>query len=350
MMLSLDPVRIERLTVPVSTTWLLAECMESKGKQDLWVRQKPKILKALREQAVIQSAESSNRIEGVTVASDRLRPLVLGRARPRDRSEEEIQGYRKALDWIFKRKRPVPVIPDTILHLHGFAQGGTTNDAGKWKARDNEIQEVLPDGRRVVRFKTVPARQTVKTVKDLCSRFTRFEEEGALSTVLLDFIFVFDLSCIHPFRDGNGRVCRLMTLLFLLRHGFDVGRFISLERIIEGSREGYYGALKRSSKGWHAGRNDLVPWLNFSLSTLRAAYREFQSRVEGTSNGLGKADLVKLEIERQISSFTLAELKAQLPSVSPQMIKKILAELKDSGRVRLTGRGRGARWERISSR
>ena len=167
-MLSLQPDKLARVSIPISTGWLLATCMEAKGKQDLWTRQKPEVLGALREQAIIQSAESSNRIEGVTVAADRLVPIVMGRSKPRDRSEEEVVGYRKALNWIFSRRRPVPIEPRTILRLHALAQGGASGDAGKWKTKDNEIVEFLASGERRVRFVPTPAKEAADAVSRLC--------------------------------------------------------------------------------------------------------------------------------------------------------------------------------------
>jgi len=151
---------LAKIEIPVATGWLLGSCMEARGKQDLWIRQKPEVREALRERAVIQSVESSNRIEGVTVAADRLRPLVLGRARPRDRPEEELAGYRKALEWVFARKSGVAMTPQVILRLHAMAQGGSTGDAGEWKKRDNEIVEILLNGDRHIRFVPVAARKT----------------------------------------------------------------------------------------------------------------------------------------------------------------------------------------------
>ena len=145
-MLSLRTEKLTQARIPLATGWLLASCMEARGKQELWMRRKPEVLRALLQQAKVQSVESSNRIEGVTVNGDRLRPIVLGRSKPRDRSEEELFGYRRALDWIFTRKRPVPIEPDVTLHLHKLAQGGHQADAGRWKKRDNEIIEIMPNG------------------------------------------------------------------------------------------------------------------------------------------------------------------------------------------------------------
>ena len=344
-MLTLDPSRLADLPIPIGTGWLLGACMEARGKQDLWIRQKPEVLAVLREQAIIQSAESSNRIEGVTVEANRLRPLVIGRAKPRDRSEEELAGYRAALDWIFSRKNPVSVTPDVIRRLHALAQGGSSGDAGEWKKRDNQVIEILPNGERSIRFVPVSAKETPALVEMLCHRYRVATDEERIPPLLIVATFILDLLCIHPFRDGNGRVSRLVTSLLLQAHGFQVIRYISLERIVEESKEDYYRILKLCSQGWHEGKNEILPWWNYFLGTLRRAYKEFESQVESVEARPAKSDLVRRTVLGQVEPFTLADMAAQLPSASPQLIKKVLAEMKTAGQVRLAGRGRGARWE-----
>lgn len=346
-MLSLDPKKLAELSIPVGTAWLLGSCMEARGKQDLWLRQKPEVLEVLREQAIIQSVESSNRIEGVTIPADRLRPVVLGKVKPRDRSEEELAGYRQAMDWIFSRKRKVSVIPAVIQRLHTLAQGGFSGDAGEWKKRDNEIIEILPNGERKIRFVPTSAKDTPKTMDALCRNYREACDDQRLPPLLNVATFVFDLLCIHPFRDGNGRVSRLATTLLLQAHGFQVTRYVSLERLIEQSKEDYYGVLAECSQGWHEGKNDLLPWWNYFLSALRRAYKEFERQMESTEARPAKSDLVRQTVLAQVEQFTLGDLVAQLPSASTQLIKKILAELKKQGKIRLVGRGRGARWEII---
>jgi Fic family protein len=344
-MLSLDPEKLAGVSIPLSTGWLLGSCMEARGKQDLWMRQKPEVLEALREQAIIQSVESSNRIEGVTIPADRLRPVVLGKAKPRDRSEEELAGYRRALDWIFSRKRQVSVRPEVVRRLHAMAQAGSSGDAGEWKERDNEIVEILPNGERRIMFVPTSAEDTPGIMDELCRRYREACEDERVPPLLIVATFVFDLTCIHPFRDGNGRVSRLATTLLLQTHGFEVTRYVSLERLVEESKEGYYATLAECSIGWHKGKNALVPWWNYFLSVLRRAYKEFERQVESTEAHPAKSDLVRRTILSQVEQFTLGDLSAQLPSASPQLIKKILAELKKQGKVRLTGRGRSARWD-----
>jgi Fic family protein len=311
------------------------------------MRQKPEVLDVLREQAIIQSVESSNRIEGVTIPADRLRPVVLGKVKPRDRSEEELAGYRKALDWIFSRKRRVSVVPAVIQRLHAFAQGGLSGDAGEWKKRDNEIIEILRNGETKIRFVPTSAKDTPKTVDELCRNYREACDDERVPRLLIAATFVFDLLCIHPFRDGNGRVSRLATTLLLQTHGFHVARYISLERLVEESKEDYYGILAECSQGWHEGKNEIVPWWNYFLSMLRQAYKDFERQVESAEARPAKSDLVKQTVLAQTEQFTLGDLAAQLPAASSQLIKKVLAELKKQGKIRLAGRGRGALWEVI---
>lgn len=346
-MLTLDAGRLAAATIPIGTGWLLGVCMEARGKQDLWMRQKPEVLAALREQAMVQSAESSNRIEGVTVLANRLRPLVLGGAKPRDRSEEELAGYRRALGWIFSRKGPVSITPEVIRRLHALAQGGHSGDAGEWKQRENESIEVLPNGQRRIRFVPTPARDTPKAMEALCRGYQQISQEERIPPLLIVATFVFDLLCVHPFRDGNGRVSRLATTLLLKAHGFEVVRYVSLERLVEERKDEYYGILRTCSEGWHDGKNEIVPWWSYFLGVLLSGYREFERQVESTGARPAKSKLVRQAVLEQVGRFSLADLAQQLPAASPQLIKKVLAELKLEGRVRLTGRGRGASWEVI---
>jgi Fic family protein len=325
--------------------------MEAKGRQDLWTRQKPEVLAVLRERAIVQSVESSNRIEGVTIEVSRLRPVVLGKARPRDRSEEELAGYRRALDWIFSRKGSVTMRASVIRKLHMLAQGGPTGDssgdAGQWKKRNNEIIELLPGGGSRVRFVPALAKDAPRLIDDLCQRYQEALEEESLPPLLLAATFVFDFLCIHPFRDGNGRVSRLLTTLLLQSQHFQVCRYISLERLVEENKEDYYRVLGDCSNGWHVGENEILPWWNFFLRMVRSGYKDFESQVTLATARSAKSDLVRRIVLEQAGDFTLADLSAEVPSASPQLIKKVLSELKNEGRVRLSGRGRGAKWKMV---
>jgi Fic family protein len=228
-----------------------------------------------------------------------------------------------------------------------LAQGGSSGDAGEWKKRDNEIVEILPKGERNVRHMPVSAKKTPATAEMLCRSYRTVCDQEQIPPLLIVATFVFDLLCTHPFRDGNGRTSRLATSLLLQSHGFQVARYISLERLIEESKDEYYRVLKLCSQGWHEGKNDILPWWNYFLGTLRTAYKEFERQIESIEARPAKTDLVRQTVLTQVEGFTLADMAAQLPAASHQLIKKVLSEMKKARRVRLVGRGRGARWETI---
>lgn len=331
--------------MPPATTWLLGERMQARGQQEMRVRQRPEVLEALREQAIIHSAESSNRIEGVTVPASRLLPVVLGKSPPRDRPEAELAGYRSALSWIFSRKHHIALSPEVVRRLHLFARGAPSGDAGRYKLRDNEIIEILPNGERRVRFVPTSAQQTPLAVQTLCEAYLRARSIGHLPVLPLIAACVFDLFCIHPFRDGNGRAAGLLTTFLLEQEGFSVCRHVSLERLEEERKEEYYEVLARCSTGWHEGENDIVGWWNYFLSLVREGYRDFAQKVETASGRPTKSDLLRQAVMDQVGPFTLSEILAQVPPASPQLLKKVLLALKREGTLSLTGRGRGALWE-----
>lgn len=261
------------LSLPIPSVWLLTDIAEAKGRQDLYTQRPPEVLTSLRETALIQSVESSNRIEGVSVPPERLRPLVLENAQPRDRSEEEIQGYRRALEMILANPRDLAITPGLLQRLHATIQEGS-GDAGQWKRVDNEIIELREGAPPLVRFRPVGVTETPAAVEELCLLYRHATNQVLGPPLVTTAALIFDFLCIHPFRDGNGRISRLLTLLALLQHEYEVGRYISLERIVEESRDRYYETLHLSSEGWHEGRHDLLPWLNYFLTVLKQAYRE----------------------------------------------------------------------------
>lgn len=265
--------RLAKTRLPRGTVWLLEKLAESQLKQALYEKQSSRFLKSLQEIALVEGTESSNRIDGVTVEPKRLRLLVVGDARPRDRSEEEILGYKNALSWIHGNYEKAPIEPETLRHLHALAQEGTIGDAGEWKESQNEIVELDPEGRLEVRFQPVEPALVPSAVEKLCLAYNRSIDQINIAPLVAVACLVFDFLCIHPFREANGRVSRLLTLLALYHHGHKVGRYISLERIVEQSKESYYKALQTSSVGWHDGSHDVMPWVQYFLSTIHTAYR-----------------------------------------------------------------------------
>lgn len=346
-MMTFRGTRLQDTRLPLSTVWLLETLAESKGRQQLYERQFPQILTTLNEMALIESTESSNRIEGITVVKSRLRSLVLGKTRPRDRSEEEIVGYRLALNWIHKDHRNIPITPETCLRLHALAQGGTSSDAGQWKFIPNDIIEILPDGRRVVRFRPLPPKEVPEAMAELCLGYRHAMDQLQVTPLLASASLILDFLCIHPFRDGNGRVSRLLTLLAFYHHGYRVGRYVSHERIVEQTKEDYYEVLKASSTGWHENRHDILPWFNYLLSTWRMAYREFEGRADQQQPPRGsKTELVESALQSLVEAFSIAEVERLCPNVSRDTIRLVMNRRREEGRLEMLGKGRDAKWRR----
>src|SRR2546422_8033030 len=267
-MMTLRQLADKPKTIPLTTSWYLSDLSEARGKQELYTKQSPQKLKVLREHALIESAISSNRIEGVTVDQARIGTVVFGKSRLRDRDEEEVRGYRDALRLIHEQGAGLPISEETILRLHRMSHAGG-GDAGQYKEKNSDIIEKLLDGRVRVRFKTVAAadapaftREMVELWRD-CLRERWVPPPIALAAMNLDFL------CIHPFRDGNGRVSRLLMLLQSYHLGFEVGRYISLERLMEQNKERYYETLELSSQGWHEGKHNPWPYVNYLLFILK---------------------------------------------------------------------------------
>lgn len=275
--------QLEKTKLPPGTAWLLEKLAESQQKQTLYEKQSRRLLKSMEKIALVEGTESSNRIDGVTVEPERLRRLVFNGAFPRDRSEEEIIGYKNALSWIHANHEKVSIEPGTLRRLHALAQEGTIGDAGEWKESQNEIVELDPEGQLEVRFQPVAPALVPAAVEELCLAYNRSIDQIKIAPLVAVAWLVFDFLCIHPFREANGRVSRLLTLLALYHHGHHVGRYISLERIVEQSKRSYYDALQTSSVGWHEGSHDIVPWLQYFVSTIHTAYGEFE---ECVGNGL----------------------------------------------------------------
>jgi len=336
-----------RLQLPAGVVWLMNSISEYKGKQELYTRQSPQALNALIEMALIESAESSNRIEGITVERKRLKPLVIGHSKPRDRSEEEVAGYRKALDLIHRKHNTLDISAQTILELHRLSHTGA-GDAGEWKKKDNEIIRKNPDGTVAVIFKPVSAAQTPAMIKQLCLSYRHGIEQLRYPALYAAACLILDFLCIHPFRDGNGRVSRLLTLLALYHQGYEVGKFISLERIIEESKETYYEALEKSSRGWHSAKHDIEPWLYYFLGTINSAYREFEQRAGSVKAPRGaKTEIVRQAINNQLGEFSISDIEKLCPGISRDMIRMVFRQLQKEKKIVCLGKGQSARWKRI---
>ncbi len=349
---SLSPDYLARLRFDAQQLATLRALGECRGKQRLYVAQSPQVLSDLRQVAVVESTESSNRLEGVVVAAARLKSLVLKNAAPKSRSEQDLAGYRDALGLIHESDEQMPFSADSVLRLHGILYRYTPQPGGRWKATSNDIVERHPDdGISHIRFHPVAAHLAPMAMTDLIARYRAARDQHLADPLVLVPLAVLDFLCIHPFPEGNGRMARLLTLQLLYHFDYAVGRFISLERIVEESKESYYATLEASSQGWHEAAHDIAPWLNYFWGALLRAYKEFEERVGTIERGRGaKGDRVRVEILKRNLPFSISEIEEACPGVSRDMVRLVLRAMKKEGLITPTGKGRGAKWIGLGQR
>ena len=333
--------------VPASMVNQLSPIDVGRGREEAFRRQRPEALKTLVDIARVQSTEASNAIENVTAPRRRIEALVAEKTTPQNRSEEEIAGYRVVLDLIHSSAPDIPFRPSVVEQLHRDLYRFTGVPAGHWKTVENWITQTEPDGSETVRFETVSASETPAAMEELHERFAR-ARDGEYHPALVVGCYVFDFLAIHPFRDGNGRIGRLLTLLALYQAGFEVGRYISLERLISDTKETYYDALEASGRGWHDDEHDIKPWLSYFLGILVAAYDEFASRAGVVSGGRGLKVAAVHQFVRSNTSdeFTIEDVRQAVPGASDSYLSKVLATMRVDGILESRPAGRGSRWRR----
>lgn len=313
---------------------LLTQIHEFKGEQNLFIEANKDTLNQLVNIAKIQSIEASNKIEGIVTSDERLKKIVLDKTMPRTRNEQEIAGYRDVLATIHENYDYIPLRPSMILQLHrDLYKFSGTSIGGNYKNSDNVIAETDEAGNKRVRFQPVHAWETADAMERSCKAFDEAVREGA-DPLLMIPIFILDFLCIHPFNDGNGRMSRLLTLLLLYRAGYMVGKYISIEKMIEQSRETYYETLQQSSAGWHENENDYAPFVRYLLGVIMAAYREFSSRVQLlTTSGLSKPERVGEIIKGSLGKITKSEIMERCPDISQVTVQRALNSLLKSGQI-----------------
>ena len=317
---------------------------EFKGKQELFLRQKPVELNRLTEIAKVQSTESSNRIEGIITTNARLKQLVADKTTPRNRDEEEILGYRNVLNIVHESYDAIPVRSSYILQLHGELLKYTTfSYGGKFKTTPNEIDMMLKTGEKVVLFKPLEPYETPDAVERLCEEYNRAINEEIVDPLILIPNFILDFLCIHPFNDGNGRMSRLLTLLLLYRSGYHVGQYISIEKAIADTKDDYYAALQQADRDWMNDNNDPKPFIKYMLGIILSCYKDFEARLTIASKAGRRStayDVVKTYVNSTLGKFSKQDALASCPNLGSSSVESALKKLVEEGAVIRTGAGR----------
>ena len=319
---------------------------EYKGKQSLYIQQKPSELERLVEIAKVQSTEASNSIEGIRTTETRLRQLMSEKTSPRNRDEKEIAGYRDALNIVHENFDYIPLTPNYILQLHKVLLSHTDSAFdGSFKNVQNYISATDNKGNRFTLFTPMAPYETPEAMQEICDEYNRAIGEGRVDPLLIIPVFIHDFLCIHPFVDGNGRMSRLLTTLLLYRAGFEIGKYISLEAKIAKTKEAYYASLEDSQIDWHEQQDDPTAFVKYLLSTIIAAYRDLDERIQIVSST--SLDTVKNAIDNKLGKFTKRDILELCPSLSASTVERHLKKLTAEGYISKYGAGKNTFYAKL---
>ncbi|MGN0496867.1 MAG: Fic family protein [Lachnospiraceae bacterium] len=326
----------------------VAAIYKEAGRQEQYLKQRPEELEKLVEIAKIQSTEASNAIEGIITTSTRIRQLVEEKTTPKNRDEQEIAGYRDVLNIIHESFDAIPISRNYILQLHKIMYSHMNNPmAGQTKNVQNYISASASDGHTEILFTPLAPYETPEALDRICEEYNKVIGNFELEPLIAIPVFVHDFLCIHPFNDGNGRMSRLLTTLLLYRNGFYVGKYISLEAKIAKDKDLYYDTLNQAQYGWHEGKEDVTPFIKYILSTILAAYKDFEDRFEIVEDKLPAVDMVRKATMNKIGKFTKQDIRELCPSLSISSIEGSLRKLVSSGEIKREGTGKSTYYIRL---
>lgn len=327
---------------------LIAAIYKEAGKQEMYLKQRPEELEKLVEIAKVQSTEASNAIEGIVTTSTRIRQLVEEKTAPRNRDEQEIAGYRDALNIIHENFDAIPITRNYILQLHKVLYSHMNNPmAGQTKSVQNYISATYPDGHTETLFTPLAPFETPEALDRICDEYNRVIGNMEAEPLIVIPIFIHDFLCIHPFNDGNGRMSRLLTTLLLYRNGFYVGKYISLEAKIAKNKDLYYAALRQAQEGWHEGTEDAVPFIKFLLGIILSAYRDFEDRFSLVEQKKPALETVRQATLNKIGRFSKQDIRELCPALSVSSIEGALRKLVASGELKREGNGKSTCYYRL---
>lgn len=328
---------------------LIAAIYKEAGKQELYLKQSPRELEKLVEVAKIQSTEASNAIEGIVTTDTRIRQLVEEKTTPRNRSEQEIVGYRDVLNIIHNSFDAIPITQNYILQLHKILYSHLNNPmGGRTKNVQNYISASYPDGHIEILFTPPSPFETPEALDRICMEYNRVIGNMEVEPLIIIPVFIHDFLCIHPFNDGNGRMSRLLTTLLLYRSGFYVGKYISLEAKIAENKDLYYDALSASQHGWHEGSEDIVPFVKYLLGTILASYKDFEERFSLIETKLSALEMVRLASRNKIGHFNKQDIRELCPTLGDSTIEKAFRDLIALGELKKEGKGKSTSYCRLN--
>ena len=299
----------------------------------------------LADAARVQSVEASNRVEGIVTTDERLKRLVREKTMPKAPGEREIAGYRDVLSMIRDSHDYIPLTSTMVLQLHaGLCKFSAASAGGVYRDWDGSVAESHAHGTTRESVVPLPARESADAMGALCEAYRTALEDPELDALLLIPMFVLDFLCVQPFREGNGRMSRLLALLLLFRAGFVVGKYVSIEKLIADTEESYCEAISGSSQGWSEGENDYGPFVRYVLGVVLTAYQDFDERCRrlGIGANLPKPEVVKAAARGYRGEFTKGKLMDDCRDVSQKTVERALRRMVERGDIVKVKSGRYA--------
>ena len=330
---------------------LFRQLGELKGRQILTTRQQPEVLDSLRQIALMESVEYSNHLDNIMVSRDTVRKLVQYQLRPVSAMDRQVAGYRDALDMVVEPGEHLTLSVSLIRQLHAMLYAHLPHEGGRWRPTNKDIVERDKSGKRIgILYRTVPVSEVAAAMDKTIALYHEGITKG-VEPLLMIAAATLDFMCVHPFSDGNGRIARLLMLLMLANNGYSTGQLVSIEKILAEDKEAYWQAWQSGVKGWHEGNHNPMPWIDFFLKTLIKASELMEQKVNDMHwQGVRapKSQLIKTAIERVESTFSVADICIEIPTVSRELVKKVIQQLKAEGSLKAVGKGRGAQWQKVA--
>ena len=330
---------------------LFRQLGELKGRQVLTTRQQPEVLDSLRQIALMESVEYSNHLDNIMVSRDTVRKLVQYQLRPVSSIDRQVAGYRDALDMVVEPGEHLTLSVSLIRQLHAMLYAHLPHEGGRWRPTNKDIVERDKNGKRVgVLYRTVPVSGIPEAMEQTITLYHEGIAKG-VEPLLMIAAATLDFMCVHPFSDGNGRIARLLMLLMLANNGYTTGQLVSIEKILAEDKQAYWQAWQSSVKGWHESDHNPMPWIDFFLNTLIKASELMEQKVNDMHwQGVRapKSQLIKTAIERVEGTFSVADICIEIPTVSRELVKKVIQQLKADGSLKAVGKGRGAQWQKVA--
>ena len=317
----------------------------------------PHFVKNLKQTTIITSSGSSTRIEGALMSDKEVEQLIKRNCKISgisSRSEREVVGYVNTLRYIYDNYTEVEVSEVNIRAFHQKLTAELLPDHLPGKQRgaykdipNNVIERNEETGEEKVWFYTTPpGPQTEVEMKNLVEGFRGLDDKNDVPKLILIAAFIVHFLAIHPFRDGNGRLSRLMTTWLLLRAGYGWAQYTSHEKVIEDNKEHYYTSLRNTQNTFGKKQVNYSSWLEFYFLVLQKQIAHLQNQLahESPKAALSKSEAIVYQLIREHGICAPAFILEHV-DMTDNGLKTLLQRLVEKGLVQPIGKTKGRKYQ-----